>query len=161
MVGRATEVLGRVQLLLSEDNLKAVSQAFGNLDTTTRSLPDTIHELRALIADLHETSDEFRATAASVRAVTDAAGPQLRDTVAHIAAATAQLSDATANLDQMLRENRGDVRAFTRDSLPQVERLLGDSRDAVTEVRELARSLQESPSQLLFEKPDQGVTLPP
>ncbi|HEY1900038.1 MAG TPA: MlaD family protein [Steroidobacteraceae bacterium] len=161
MVGRATEVLGRVQLLLSEDNLKAVSRAFGNLDTTTRSLPDTIHELRALIADLHETSDEFRATAASVRGVTDAAGPQLRDTVAHIAAATAQLSDATANLDQMLRENRGDVRAFTRDSLPQVERLLGDSRDAVTEVRELARSLQESPSQLLFEKPDQGVTLPP
>jgi hypothetical protein len=61
----------------------------------------------------------------------------------------------------MIRENRGDVRAFTRDSLPQVERLLGDSRAAVTEVRDLAHSLHENPSQLLFEKPDQGVAIPP
>jgi phospholipid/cholesterol/gamma-HCH transport system substrate-binding protein len=161
MVGRATEVLGRVETLLNPDNVNAISRAFANLDATTRALPDTIHDLRALIADLHQTSDEFRATAASVRGVTDAAGPQLREAVSHIAEVTQQLSDATANLDQMIRENRGDVRAFTRDSLPQVERLLGDSRAAVTEVRDLAHSLRENPSQLLFEKPDQGVAIPP
>jgi phospholipid/cholesterol/gamma-HCH transport system substrate-binding protein len=161
MVGRASEVLGRVQLLLDADNLKAISQAFTNLDATTRNLPDTIRELRALIADLHQTSDEFRATAASVRGVTDAAGPQLREAVNHIAVVTAHLGEATANLDQMIRENRGDVRAFTRESLPQVERLLGDSRAAVAEVRELAHSLHENPSQLLFEKSDRGVAIPP
>jgi phospholipid/cholesterol/gamma-HCH transport system substrate-binding protein len=161
MVGRASEVLGRVQLLLNDDNLKAVSHAFANIDATTRSLPDTIRELRALISDLHETSAEFRTTALSVRGVTDGIGPQLRAAVDHIAMVTDRLSDATANLDQMIRENRGDVRAFTRDSLPQVERLLGDSRAAVTEVRELAHSLHENPSQLLFEKSDQGVAIPP
>lgn len=161
MVGRATDVLGRVDLLLDEDNLKSISQAFANLDATTRSLPQTIQELRALIANLQQTAVEFRATAASVRGVTDAAGPQLRDAVDHIALVTARLSDATANLDQMIHENRGDVRAFTRDSLPQVERLLGDSRAAVAEVRELARSLHEDPSQLLLQKPDHGVAIPP
>src|SRR5580698_3683129 len=41
MVGRASEVLGRVQLLLNEDNLKAVTHAFSNLDATTRELPAT------------------------------------------------------------------------------------------------------------------------
>ena len=143
MVGRATEVLGRVELLLNADNLRSVSQAFANLDATTRDLPGTLHDLRGLIADLHETSDEFRATAASVRGVTDTAGPQLRDAVDHVATATAQLSDVTANLDQVIRENRGDLRAFTRDGLPQFERLLGDSRAAVTEVRELAHSRQD------------------
>jgi phospholipid/cholesterol/gamma-HCH transport system substrate-binding protein len=161
MVGRATDVLGRVQLLLDEENLKSISHAFTNLDTTTRSLPDTIVQLRALITDLHATSAEFRATAASVRGVTDGAGPQLRDAVDHIVQVTSHLSDATANLDLMIRENRGDVRAFTRDSLPQVDRLLGDSRAALAEVRELAHSLHENPSQLLFEKPDQGVAIPP
>jgi phospholipid/cholesterol/gamma-HCH transport system substrate-binding protein len=161
MVGRATEVLGRVATLLNQDNLNSISHAFANLDATTHSFPDTIHDLRGLIADLRETSAEFRATTASVHGVTDAAGPQLRDAVSHIAEVTQQLSDATANLDQMIRENRGDVRGFTRDSLPQVERLLGDSRAAVTEVRELAQSLHENPSQLLFEKPDQGVVIPP
>jgi phospholipid/cholesterol/gamma-HCH transport system substrate-binding protein len=161
MVGRATEVLGRVATLLNQDNMNAISHAFANLDATTRSLPDTIHELRSLIADLHRTSDEFRATAASVRGVTDAAGPQLREAVGHVDDVTKQLSDVTANLDQMIRDNRGDIRGFTRDSLPQVERLLGDSRAAVGELRDLAHSLRENPSQLLFEKPDQGVAIPP
>jgi phospholipid/cholesterol/gamma-HCH transport system substrate-binding protein len=161
MVGRATEVLSRAATLLNPRNLDSISHALANLDATTRGLPDTIHDLRALIADLRATTDEFRATAVSVRGVTAVAGPQLRDAVSQIAQVTQQLSDATANLDQMLRDNRSDVRAFTRDSLPQVDRLLGDSRAAVTEVRELAHSLRENPSQLLFEKPDQGVAIPP
>jgi phospholipid/cholesterol/gamma-HCH transport system substrate-binding protein len=161
MVGRASDVLGRFQLLLDADNIKSITHAFANLDATTQTLPETIKELRALIANLHATSDEFRVTAASVRGVTDAAGPQLHDTLERIAAVTAHLGSATENLDQLLRENRGDVRTFTRESLPQVELLLGDSRAAVAEVRDLARSLHENPSQLLFEKPDQGVTIPP
>jgi len=161
MVGRATEVLGRVELLLNDENLKSVSQAFANLDTTTRDLPGTLQDLRGLIADLHETSAQFRATAASVRNVTDSAGPQLHDAMDHIAVITARLSDVTTSLDAIIRENRGDLRAFTRDGLPQVEELLGDSRAAVAEVRELARSLHQNPSQLLFEKPDQGVTIAP
>jgi phospholipid/cholesterol/gamma-HCH transport system substrate-binding protein len=161
MVGRASDVLGRVELLLDEDNLKSITHTFSNLDATTRDLPATIKDIRGLIADLHETSDEFRLTAASVRGVTDKAGPQLSEAVDHIAMVTAHLSEATDNLQQLIRENRGDIRAFTRDSLPQVERLLGDSRAAVTEVRDLAHSLRENPSQLLFEKPDQGVAIPP
>ncbi len=161
MVGRASEVLGRVELLLDADNIKSISNAFSNLDATTRDLPGTMRQIRGLIGDLQETSAEFRATAASVRGVTDKAGPQLSAAVDQIAMVTAHLSDATDNLDQLIRENRGDIRGFTRESLPQVERLLGDSRAAVTEVRELAHSLRENPSQLLFEKPDQGVAIPP
>lgn len=161
MVGRASDVLGRFQLLLDADNIRSITHAFTNLDAATENLPGTMKDLRALIANLHETSDEFRATAASVRGVTDAAGPQLREALQRLAAVTTHLNSASENLDQLLRENRGDLRAFTRESLPQVDRLLGDSRAAVAEVRELARSLHENPSQLLFEKPDQGVTIPP
>jgi phospholipid/cholesterol/gamma-HCH transport system substrate-binding protein len=161
MVGRASDVLGRVELLLNQDNIKSISRSFANLDATTRSLPDTIRDIRGLVADLHETSDEFRATAASVRGVTDKAGPQLAEAVDHIAQVTAHLSEATDNLDGLIRENRGDIRGFTRESLPQVERLIADSRAAVTEVRDLMHSLRENPSQLLFEKADQGVKIPP
>ncbi|MGC1457357.1 MAG: MlaD family protein [Steroidobacteraceae bacterium] len=160
MVGRATDALGRIELLLDDDNIKSITHAFSNLDTTTRALPDTIREIRSLVADLHETSDEFRATAASVRGVSDTAGPQLTAAMEHIAMVTAHLSDATDNLDQVIRENRGDIRGFTRESLPQVQILLQDSRAAITEVRDLMHSLRENPSQLLFEKPDQGVAIP-
>ena len=138
------------------DNIKSITHAFSNLEHTTHDLPATIKDIRGLIADLHETSDEFRLTAASVRGVTDKAGPQLSEAMDHIATVTAHLSDATDNLNQLIRENRGDIRGFTRESLPQVERLLGDSRAAVTEVRDLAHSLRENPSQLLFEKSGPG-----
>lgn len=161
MVGRASDVLARVELLLDDDNIKSISQAFGNLETTTHDLPGTLKDIRGLIADLHETSDEFRLTAASVRGVTDKAGPQLSAAMDHIATVTAHLSDATDNLNQLIRENRGDIRGFTRESLPQVQRLIEDSRAAVTEVRDLMHSLRENPSQLLFEKSDQGVAIPP
>jgi phospholipid/cholesterol/gamma-HCH transport system substrate-binding protein len=161
MVGRASDVLGRVELLLDEDNIKSITHAFSNLDATTRALPDTVKDIRGLIADLHQTSAEFRLTAASVRSITDKAGPQLSEAIDHIAMVTAHLSDATDNLDQLIRENRGDIRGFTRESLPQVERLVEDSRSAVTEVRDLMHSLRENPSQLLFEKADQGVAIPP
>jgi phospholipid/cholesterol/gamma-HCH transport system substrate-binding protein len=161
MVGRATDALGRIELLLDDDNIRSITHAFSNLDATTRALPDTIKDIRSLVADLRETSDEFRATAASVRGVTDKAGPQLSAAMDHIAAVTAHLSDATDSLDQLIRENRGDIRGFTRESLPQVQILLQDSRAAVTEVRDLMHSLRENPSQLLFEKQDQGVTIPP
>jgi phospholipid/cholesterol/gamma-HCH transport system substrate-binding protein len=160
MVGRASDVLARVELLLDDDNIKSISHAFNNLETTTHDLPATLKDIRGLIADLHETSDEFRLTAASVRGVTDKAGPQLSAAMDHIATVTAHLSDATDNLNQLIRENRGDIRGFTRESLPQVERLVEDSRAAVTEVRDLMHSLRENPSQLLFEKSDQGVAIP-
>jgi phospholipid/cholesterol/gamma-HCH transport system substrate-binding protein len=161
MVGRASDVLGRVELLLNDDNVKSISHAFNNLEVTTGALPDTLKDIRGLIADLRETSAEFRLTAASVRGITDKAGPQLSAAIDHIAMVTAHLSDATDNLDQLIRENRGDIRGFTRESLPQVERLVEDSRSAVTEVRDLMHSLRENPSQLLFEKADQGVAIPP
>lgn len=160
MVGRASDVLGRVELLLDQDNLQSISRSFANLDATTRDLPATVKDIRGLISDLHETSDEFRATASSVRGVTDKAGPKLDDAVSQIAMVTAHLNEATDNLDQLIHENRSDIRGFTRESLPQVERLIGDSRAAVTEVRDLMHSLRENPSQLLFEKPDQGVAIP-
>ena len=161
MVGRASDVLGRLALVLDEDNINAITHTFRNLDATTQDLPQTIRELRGLIADLRATSTEFRATAQSVREVTGKAGPQLSAVVDRIAQVTAHLSDATENLDQLVKENRADIRGFTRESLPQVERLLGDSRAAVAEVRDLAHSLRENPSQLLFERADQGVSIPP
>jgi hypothetical protein len=49
---------------------------------------------------------------------------------------------------------------FLRDSLPEMERLLRDSRQAAQEFRELSRSLKADPSQLLYESNYRGVEIP-
>jgi len=64
------------------------------------------------------------------------------------------------NLDSLMSEHRQDVGLFLRDSLPEMERLLRDSREAAQEFRELSRSLKADPSQLLYEPAYKGVEIP-
>ena len=49
---------------------------------------------------------------------------------------------------------------FTRDGLPELERLLRDSRNAAVEVQGLARSLRDDPSQLIYQPPARGTEIP-
>ena len=48
------------------------------------------------------------------------------------------------------RRTASDVRAFTRDGLPEVERLLRDRASPSVEVRDLSRRLRANPSRLLY-----------
>ena len=59
-----------------------------------------------------------------------------------------------------LADHREDLGLFLRDSLPEFERLLRDSRTAAQEFRELSRSLKADPSQLLYEPSYRGVEIP-
>ena len=57
-------------------------------------------------------------------------------------------------------DHREDLGLFLRDGLPEMERLLRDSRSAAQEFRELSRSLKADPSQLLYEPSYRGVEIP-
>jgi hypothetical protein len=47
-----------------------------------------------------------------------------------------------------------------QQSLPQVEALLRESRDAARDVGELSRSLRENPAQLLYQPASSAVEIP-
>ena len=49
---------------------------------------------------------------------------------------------------------------FTRDGLPELERLLREGRAAAEEIRGLSSSLRENPSQLLYQPRQVGVEIP-
>ena len=70
------------------------------------------------------------------------------------------LATTTANLDRLMTDHREDLGLFLRDSLPEMERLVRDSRQAAQEFRELSRSLKADPSQLLYEPSYRGVEIP-
>ena len=54
-----------------------------------------------------------------------------------------------------------DIRSFTREGLPELERFLREGRSAAREFRDLSRSLREDPSQLLYQQPPAGSRDPP
>ncbi len=63
-------------------------------------------------------------------------------------------------MDKIIEDNRQDIRSFTREGLPDLERFLQEGRAAAEEIRELSRSLRDNPSQLIYQPPERGVEIP-
>lgn len=157
LTASADEVVQRAGRLLSDRNINAITATLANLERASTSFPETIEQLRALTRDLRSTSENVRTVAQSIQGITENFGPQLQSTMTQVTAVANNLEKASSALQAVVDDNRRDLRSFTRDGLPELERLLRDGRDAATEVRDLARSLKENPSQLLYQTTPGGV----
>jgi phospholipid/cholesterol/gamma-HCH transport system substrate-binding protein len=160
VLAAAGDVAARASRVLSDANIATVTQTLHNIDTAAARLPATMREAEAAAADLRRMADDVAAVARSVRSLSEDGGPQLRAAVEQARVTTENLASATGRLDRMLAENADDLRGFTRDGLPELERLLRDSRAAAQELRDLARSLREDPSQILYRPAERGVDIP-
>jgi phospholipid/cholesterol/gamma-HCH transport system substrate-binding protein len=160
LVGLASDVAERAARMLSDENIASVSSALASINKATATLPQTIRDVQALAADLRATSVEVRSVATHANGVLDSAGPELTASMQHIREVTDHLASASAKLDRLVEENRQDVRSFTRDGLPELERFVREGRAAAREFRDLSRSLKQNPSQLIYQPAPQGVEIP-
>lgn len=160
LVISAREVVTRAARLLSDDNLKSISTSLANLRSASGSMPKTLADLNSLIADLHGATSELTASARSTRQVVESIGPEALGTAQRLHVVAGNLARVTHDLDQLIAENRGDVRAFARDGLPQLERFVSEGRAALAEIRALSSSLRENPSRLIYEPEPSGVEIP-
>jgi len=160
LVAGANDVVQRADRLLSNENLSAVSAAVGNLDKASSRLPQTVHDLNALIAQLHSASSELTASAQSAHNLLDSAQPDVRETLERVRTIAHNLSDFSSQLNKLIGENRQDIRAFTHEGLPEIERFVREGRAAAEDIQALANSLRENPNQLIYQQPERGVEIP-
>ena len=160
LVAGANDVVQRADQLLSNENLSAVSAAIGNLDRASSRLPQTVHDLNSLIGQLRAASTELTASAQSAHQLLDAAQPDVRATLERVRTIANNLADFSLQLNKAITENRQDIRTFTREGLPEIERFVREGRAAAEDISALANSLRENPTQLLYEPPTQGVEIP-
>jgi len=154
------DLVGRASRVLSDENITSFTRTMTNLEKTSASLPATMKDAAEVVAQLKAALSDMRAAAAGARSFVDSAGPDLTVASERLRKISESLASTSANLDQLLNEHRQDVGLFLRDSLPEMERLLRDSRQAAQEFRELSRSLKADPSQLLYESNYRGVEIP-
>ena len=159
LMASADEVVQRAGRLLSDRNIEALTVTFANIERASVTFPGTMQQLRDLAADLRSTSEDVRTVAQSMQIIAKDLGPQLQTTMQQVTAVANNLEKASSQLGAVVEDNRSDLRSFTRDSLPEVERLLRDGRDVAAQVRELARSLKQNPSQLLYQAPSSGMEI--
>jgi phospholipid/cholesterol/gamma-HCH transport system substrate-binding protein len=156
----AADLVERADRLLSDNNLSAFSSALANIDKASVGLPDTLHDLNGLLGELRTATAQIGVSAKDLGGVIDTAGPDIEATMQRLHSVSDSLARATDLVDKIIADNRQDIRSFTRDSLPELERFLREGRAAAQEIRALSTSLRENPSELLYQQQQKGVEIP-
>jgi phospholipid/cholesterol/gamma-HCH transport system substrate-binding protein len=160
LVTAAGDLVERADRLLSNENLSALSSALSNINRASVGLPQTIQDLNRLLNELRGATAQIAASAKDLRGVIDTAGPDVEVTMQRLRSVADNLATATDLADKIIADNRQDIRSFTRDGLPELERFLREGRAAAEELRALSASLRANPSQLLYQQTPQGVEIP-
>src|SRR5208337_2861395 len=84
LASHATELMDRVALVLSDENLGAYKELMDNARRTSAELPATVRELRVLAADASRAAREIQGAAAEVRGIAQARRPDIEATIAQV-----------------------------------------------------------------------------
>jgi hypothetical protein len=91
--------------------------------------------------------------------LTLAAG-DLEATLANARVASDKLARTADGLDRLLDQHGGGLGKTAGASVAELQQLMIDARSASSEIRDLARTLRERPSSVLFEPKAAGVEIP-
>ena len=158
LANHATDLVEHMDQVFSEGNVKNFKALLANARVASDKAPVFVHEIEDLVANLRHTSDEVDTAAADFDRVTNDA--DIQTSLANIRRISDNLASATDRLNDFVTQNEPALSRFTGQGLPELERLLHESRAAVRDIRDLSRSLQQNPGELLYESNYHGVAVP-
>jgi phospholipid/cholesterol/gamma-HCH transport system substrate-binding protein len=160
LANHAIDLVDHMDQVFSEENVNNFKAALANLRVASDRAPRMFREIEELVADLRHTSDEVDTAAADFDKVTNDSAGDIKASLANIHRISESLASASDRLNDFITQNEPALSRFTGQGLPELERLLHESRAAVRDIRDLSRSLQQNPNELLYESNYHGVELP-
>lgn len=152
-------VLNQLNKLLGEDNLKRVDKTLGHLEVLSQSLAQSSEHIPAALTAFQQVADDLKQTSTEVRSLALLLGPQAKTLMADALKTAAQLESMAEQLDALVARNAPRVDDFMTTGLGGLEQLIFDSREMVNSVQQLAESLRQDPSRLIFKEQKAGVEL--
>lgn len=159
LMSRANSILERVGRALSDENLTSLTQTMASLREASAGLPATSRNVAELVVQMRATVVEIQGAAEGLRGVTTDSRPELRAAVENLGKVADNLATASLRIDRFTQSSEQQFGHFAEHGLFEIERLVRETRSAAREFRDLSRSLQENPSQILYEPPDSGVEI--
>lgn len=160
LAGSAAVLLQRAQEIFSPENSAALADMVKNLHEVSRQLPGTMERADTLLTDMDLTANEVRKLVAGLQAATNQLAPEVTSVIDRLRVTADNLEKTSAEVRRFVEDNRGTVTGFAQDGLPQIQRTLEEARAAAESVRELAKSLKDNPSQLIYQREKGGVEVP-
>ena len=160
LANHAIDLVDHMDQVFSEENVGNFKAALANLRVASDRAPKLFREIEELVADLRHTSDEVDTAAVDFDKVTNDSAGDIKASLANLHRISASLASASDRLNDFITQNEPALSRFTGQGLPELERLLHESRGAVRDIRDLSRSLQQNPAELLYESNYHGIELP-
>lgn len=161
LMGRANSLLERVGRVLSDRNLDALAGTLASLREATAAMPATARNVAELVNQLRATVKEIHSSAETLNAMASESRPEVRLALQRMTQVTESLAQASLRVDHFTQQSEKQLGHFTQNGLFEIERLVRETRSAAREFRDLSRSLQENPSQILYEQRESGVEIAP
>lgn len=161
LMGRANTLLERISRVVSDENLNGIAETIKGMRDTMATMPQTAKDVQKLVTELRSTVAEIHGASQSLRAMTDESRPEVKAALTRMNDVANNLADASMRIDRFTQKSEGQLGNFTEQGLFELERLMRETRQAAREFRDLSRSLQENPSQILYEPPESGVEIKP
>jgi phospholipid/cholesterol/gamma-HCH transport system substrate-binding protein len=135
-----------INALLSVENLESVKSTLANISAVTQAVAARKDALNAGIASAAQTFDN------TARATADLS--PLIERIGRSADALEKMGNeaalASANAGKTVDSVGADIKRFTADSLPEVQRLLGEMSVLAASLRRLSEKIEGSPGGLLM-----------
>lgn len=154
LLSSAPELLERIQRLterltelLSDKNQNAISDILENIRTTTDVLAERAPDLADAIADARIAARNAGIAAQRVGVLADSTNQLVTEegkpAVQDLRKAIAGVERAASNLDAMVADARPGVQNFTKNTLPEANRMVRDMRELSESLRALSERVEQ------------------
>jgi len=159
VVAKAGEALNRINALLSDQNIAAVSATIGNTERATAAIP--VADARTTFHELEEAATEMQTAMSSLGELGGDSGENIKAAAAKLRAAADSVAKSAARLDRMVGDNAENIDRFAGDGLAEFEQLMRETREAMQSFDALTKSLEKDPSRVIYRPAPAGVEIPP
>jgi phospholipid/cholesterol/gamma-HCH transport system substrate-binding protein len=146
----ANKLVARLDKVLSEDNIRNITQTLDNIEDATGALAAQRDDLSALIVNARVSSEKLSTTLDTTNgAIADVDRElvqKLPQLIAKLDSTLNRLDAAAGNADKLLSENRGAINSFTQDGLSQLGPTMEELRALVRDLRKISARLDDNPA---------------
>jgi phospholipid/cholesterol/gamma-HCH transport system substrate-binding protein len=158
IVNKAGQALERVNSLLSDKNIAAVTAAIGHAEKASENLPAAVADAREMFRDHRQAANEMQTTMASLG---ELGGEDIKAAATRLREVADTIAVTAARLDRLVAQNEGNVDRFAGQGLAEFEQLMRETRAAVRSFDTLTKSLERDPSRVIYRPAPAGVEIPP
>jgi len=150
----ANKLVARMDELLSEENIRRISNSLASIEAMTGAIGDQHEDVRAMIVSARRSSEQLEKTLATTDSAINDIDRELVQKlpalIDKLDATLAKMDSAANGVNGIVNDNRAAISSFANDGLGQLGPTLGELRALVRDLRRISDRLDSSPAQYLL-----------